>query len=88
MPDAASIFRPYPKRPPKPRPPEQLLYHCPAWRKARAQHLAANPWCVSCAKAGQQVKANTVDHVRRTVEISGCSGPRATGRAFAIRARL
>lgn len=33
-----------------------------AWRKARREHLAANPWCELCAEANRRTRANTVDH--------------------------
>lgn len=33
------------------------------WRKGRAEHLAANPFCVRCRAAGLIVAATVVDHV-------------------------
>lgn len=34
-----------------------------AWRRLRAQHLRANPWCVMCAAIGKTEKATDVDHI-------------------------
>ena len=64
MPKAAKRFRLTPRRAPRRRPPEQLLYHTPKWREARAGWLAKHPWCVECARHKRQTKANTVDHIR------------------------
>jgi 5-methylcytosine-specific restriction protein A len=34
-----------------------------AWRRLRAQHLRANPWCVMCAQIGKAERATDVDHI-------------------------
>ena len=36
----------------------KAFYRSPAWRRLRAAHLAANPWCVDCGARGIDV-----DHV-------------------------
>jgi 5-methylcytosine-specific restriction protein A len=33
------------------------------WRKLRDAFIAANPWCVECARNGRQVRAQIVDHI-------------------------
>lgn len=33
------------------------------WRKARAEYLAAHPYCVECSKAGEWTTATLVDHI-------------------------
>lgn len=40
------------------------LYYTPRWRRERAQHLAREPLCRMCARAGRQTKATTVDHIK------------------------
>jgi 5-methylcytosine-specific restriction enzyme A len=47
--------------------PEARLYHAlyytPRWRRERAQHLAREPLCRMCARAGRSTKAVVVDHI-------------------------
>lgn len=38
------------------------LYQLPQWKRGRLEHLAANPWCVECAREGLRVRATVVDH--------------------------
>lgn len=40
------------------------LYYTPRWRRERAQHLALEPLCRMCARAGRQTKAVLVDHIQ------------------------
>lgn len=38
------------------------LYNCARWRRLRAAHLCANPFCAMCRKQGRVVTATVVDH--------------------------
>ena len=40
------------------------FYKSAEWRKARLVHLAENPVCVECDKAGSPRIGNTVDHIK------------------------
>ena len=40
------------------------LYNRPDWKHGRAEFLAANPWCIECAKDGRRTRATVVDHIR------------------------
>lgn len=38
------------------------LYRTPRWRKERAEHLRAHPFCVPCSRAKRRTKATIVHH--------------------------
>jgi len=40
------------------------LYSTPRWRRLRAAHLRAHPWCVMCLERGEYTHASVVDHKR------------------------
>lgn len=50
-----------------PRSPEaaayQKWYWTPEWRHLRKAHLAKEPNCRACARAGRKTKGTTVDHI-------------------------
>ena len=54
-------FRTEPKRF-NARPGDSARGYDQAWRELRAAHLALEPYCRACAKAGRQVREIMVDH--------------------------
>jgi 5-methylcytosine-specific restriction protein A len=45
------------------RDPERQSLYGRRWRKIRAAHLAAEPWCVRCLEEGAYIPATDVDHI-------------------------
>lgn len=43
----------------------QALYNTTLWRKIRRQHLATEPLCRMCARAGVVTEAKVCDHIER-----------------------
>lgn len=46
------------------------------WRKLRAEHLRASPWCVRCLEDGVRTPATQVHHVRPVESVPTCERER------------
>ena len=46
------------------------------WRKLRAEHLRASPWCVRCLEEGVRTPATQVHHVRPVESVPTCDRER------------